>query len=129
MLAEDTTLTHPDFVRCVLPVAGYAITGSRDDVIRVWNVSTGRLINTLIGHFDQVSALALHGDMLWTGSLDRTVRCWNVKEQVIVVNDKVASAALVETVVVDESHLIPPKPKSLMTEDEERELAALMEED
>ncbi|KZF20639.1 WD40 repeat-like protein [Xylona heveae TC161] len=62
---DDTVLAHPDFVRDVVidDEAGWAITACRDEEIRVWDKSTGSLIHTFSGHFDEVTGLAiLQGD-------------------------------------------------------------------
>ncbi len=55
-------------------------TGIRDNAIKLWNVSTGELIHTLIGHTDQVMTVAFSpdGKTLASGSWDDTIKLWNV---------------------------------------------------
>ena len=37
---SDSTLTHPDFCKCVQPVGGALVaTGSRDETVRIWDVA------------------------------------------------------------------------------------------
>jgi len=49
------------------------------DNINIWNVSTGFTINTLMGHTDYISSLAvLPVGLLASGSDDKTIRIWNV---------------------------------------------------
>ena len=54
--------------------------GGDDDSIRLWNVATGTLLQTLIGHTSAVSGVAFSpdGEILASGSYDRTIRLWNV---------------------------------------------------
>lgn len=68
-------------MKAVLPICdgAYLATGCRDENIRIWCMSTDKCINTVKGHFDEVSSLALIGSTLWSGSLDATVRSWDLK--------------------------------------------------
>lgn len=50
--------------------------GSADRTIRIWNLTTGQLEQTLNGHTDLVLALAITpGDrFLYSGSADKTIK-------------------------------------------------------
>ena len=52
--------------------------GSVDKTVRVWDVNTGVLLNTLIGHTDMVTSVSFSpdGQMLTSGSWDKTVILW-----------------------------------------------------
>ena len=52
------------------------ISGSFDDTIRVWGVSTGELETTLSIHTRTVTALLVHGDFLFSASDDGTIQKW-----------------------------------------------------
>lgn len=52
--------------------------GSKDKTIRVWDLYTGELLQTLIGHGASVSSITMSSDgqILASGSEDKTVRVW-----------------------------------------------------
>lgn len=59
-----------------------AITGGRDGIVRVWNVSTGELRASLVGHNGGVQSVACidsdAGPLAVTGGRDGTVRVWDL---------------------------------------------------
>ncbi len=54
-------LGHSDRVRCVsmTPDGQYAVTGSSDNTIKLWNMSNGLLIRTFNGHRGLVYAVQI----------------------------------------------------------------------
>ncbi|KAF7311609.1 Argonaute-like protein [Mycena kentingensis (nom. inval.)] len=133
-LKSTATITHAVNVRCVLPLNDlnepYVLTGS-GDVIRVYDISTPakpELLNEIDAHWHDVTALQLWIRPLagkpelaepWvvSTSLDGTVRKWRVADAL---NPQPRQP-------------LPKKEKKKagfeMTEDEERELAELMDDD
>lgn len=120
----DTKLPHPDFVKCVLVVGEFIITGfvhhlnlitrCRDENIRVFDGSD-RLVHIFQGHCDEVSCLVSTGDgNIVSGSLDATVRVWKLSEI-----GSLGKEVLKEVEVVEEKI-------DLMNAEEEAELLALM---
>lgn len=77
----DTTIQHPDFVRDVVTFEdlGLVITACRDEEVRVWEISSGKLVCTYSGHFEEVTALvAVGGKKVASVSIDGTLRQWSL---------------------------------------------------
>lgn len=55
--------------------------GSHDDLIKVWDITTGDVIKTLAGHDDWVYDIELSADeqVLYSASLDKTIKVWDLK--------------------------------------------------
>ncbi|KAF2421179.1 WD40 repeat-like protein [Tothia fuscella] len=126
--AVDTTLTHPDFVRDVVvdENGGWVVTACRDEEVRVWERGSGKLFHTFSGHYEEVTGLLLLADLVVSVSIDGTVRQWSLKKADLVKAIEEAAKPPLEEEEGEEEE----KPKgSGMTEEEERELAELMESD
>ncbi|KAI2791237.1 hypothetical protein POX_c04094 [Penicillium oxalicum] len=118
----NLTLEHPDFVRDVLVYenGGWVVTACRDEHVRVWNRSTGQLHHTFSGHFEEVTGLALVGSTVVSVGIDGTIRQWSVRP------DELQKAVdLAKKGPIEEKK---PETETMLTEEEERELAELMEE-
>ncbi|KAH8813626.1 hypothetical protein DL96DRAFT_1698731 [Flagelloscypha sp. PMI_526] len=70
-------------VTCLLvsPNQDRIISASDDHTIRVFNLRTGVLEQTLDGHEGGVWALSMCGERLVSGSTDRTVRVWDLRRE------------------------------------------------
>lgn len=57
------------------------VSGSRDKVIKIWQLETGELLHTLKGHRDAVLAIALSpdGQIIASGSADKTIKLWHLQ--------------------------------------------------
>jgi platelet-activating factor acetylhydrolase IB subunit alpha len=65
------------------PVSGsFLASGSRDKTIKIWEVSTGLCVVTLIGHDNWVRSVRFHpnGKYLLSVSDDKTIRIWDLKQ-------------------------------------------------
>ncbi|MCJ1363959.1 hypothetical protein MMC16_003068 [Acarospora aff. strigata] len=123
---SDTVLTHPDFVRDVVvdDRGGWVVTGCRDEEVRVWNRATGALHHTFSGHFEEVTGLLLVNQTVISVSIDATIRKWSLKPQDL--NKAKVEAEEAKSGVAEE--IMEPAKPSLMTAEEEEELADLMDD-
>jgi serine/threonine protein kinase len=77
------TLTgHSDSVDClaISPDGQTLASGSRDNTIKIWNLSTGQVRSTLTGHSGWVNSVAISpdGQTLASGGRDNTIKIWNL---------------------------------------------------
>jgi len=137
-------LTHPVAVRAILPLnltslsEPYLLTAA-GDVLRIYDISTldePEYIGEVDAHWHDIIAIRLWMRKFvgadgkariepWviTTSLDRTIRKWKLAELL-----SPSTVKAVPEIQVQEQ-ISPQAIVSCMTEDEERELAELMEED
>ncbi|KAI0381500.1 WD40 repeat-like protein [Hypomontagnella monticulosa] len=125
--ATDDSIHHGDHVRAVAVTDQWIITAGRDEDIKVWDRSSGKLRCTLEGHYDEVTDLITldGGRRVVSVSIDGTVRTWPLDptefDKINKEREDRAKGVQKET---------PAEPAGgKMTADEEAELAALMEED
>lgn len=124
----DTVLQHPDFVRDVVvhERLGVVVTACRDEEVRVWDLSSGDLVCTYTGHFEDVTALAISGSDIVSVSIDGTIRKWSLRKQDIA--DYKARLKAEDNDIAE----LPAKPErreGLLSAEEEAELAELMDDD
>ncbi|KAJ9604656.1 hypothetical protein H2200_010770 [Cladophialophora chaetospira] len=120
----DTTLTHPDFVRDVVTHGryGWVITACRDENVRVWNMATGDLYHVFTGHYEEVTGLAVTGDLVISVSIDATLRRWSLAPVDL---RKAVEEAKNPKLLEQEPE--PDVDMGMLTAEEEAELRALME--
>ncbi|ORX74865.1 WD40 repeat-like protein [Linderina pennispora] len=123
----DITMQHKAFVTSVLPVmqAGVVITGTRGGDISVWRVSAGapELIREIHAHSDDVVCLRQQGRLFYSSSLDETLRVWDIKEVI----DFKGGMSYVPPELAALRQQQKKAAETMLTEDEERELAELMD--
>lgn len=60
------------------------VTGSKDSIARIWDVRSGRCINTLSQHTDSITAVRwVTETQIVTASRDKTVKIWNTDGQLV----------------------------------------------
>ena len=126
---SDTTIEHGDYVRAVAleEVGGYVITAGRSEDVKVWDRGSGDLVHVFQGHYDEVMALVMFGQRCVSVGIDGTVRVWSLKSEDLE-NARTKQQEDQEVLTADVA-AEGNNTESGMTEEEERELAELMEED
>lgn len=78
------------------PDSLYIATGSKDKSAKLWEVSTGREVRSLLGHAGTVSTLdfSADGKYLLTGSSDLTAKVWEIETGKEVLSVKGGSQAI-----------------------------------
>ena len=78
----DINMSHSNYVTSVAISSGgkHLVSGSGDKTVKIWDMSTGRLVNTLRGHGDSVESVAISsdGEYIVSGSRDTTVKVWDI---------------------------------------------------
>ena len=80
-LVLQTGHTSGIFATTFGPNGEWLATGGADNVVRIWDVSTGRELRALRGHTGWIKSLAASkdSDLLVSAGNDRVIRLWNVK--------------------------------------------------
>jgi WD40 repeat protein len=57
---------------------GSLVSGHMDGTIRIWNISSGYLINTILAHSSKINSLVIlkNGDLV-SGSDDKSIKIWD----------------------------------------------------
>ncbi|KAJ1483701.1 WD40-repeat-containing domain protein [Baffinella frigidus] len=76
-----TITGHSSYVSCFAFSADgkRVVTGSFDNLVKIWDARTGAEVCTLTGHLDQVTCIALSrdGKRVVSGSCDGLVKVWD----------------------------------------------------
>ncbi|EPQ64481.1 Bgt-2434 [Blumeria graminis f. sp. tritici] len=115
---------HGDYVRAVAVTDNWVVTAGRNEDINVWSRATGKLWHIYEGHFDEVTGLVVieKGKRIVSVGIDGTVRVWELGKKEL--------EKEIEKRRLGDSHqeAVPTIP-SLMTAEEEDEIAELMNSD
>ena len=126
----EESFEHGDYVKAVVVTDDWAITAGRNEDVKIWNITLGKLYATLEGHFEEVTDLVLFRDdqgqpkTVGSVSIDGTIRTWPVaKTELDEAIEKMKQVAKPKEEPEEE-----PK-GSVLTAEEEAELAELMGDD
>ena len=135
----DTTLPHGDYVRAVVVSSdlGLIVTAGRSEDVKVWEAGSGELVHSYEGHYDEITGLVLvHGgrgiEVVSVG-IDGTVRRWGLGREELERarregEEEAGRRERGELAEEDGGDGGERVKGGLLTEEEERELEALMEE-
>lgn len=124
--STEETYEHGDYVRATVVTADWVVTAGRDEDVKVWDRATGKLQHVYEGHYEEVTGLVVvQGEQVVSISIDGTVRTWGVSRAELAKAIK-EKEERVKGVVEEEKVEVK---KSVMTEEEEAELAELMGSD
>ncbi|KAG8670195.1 hypothetical protein FPOAC2_09542 [Fusarium poae] len=126
----DDSFEHGDYVRGVLATDQWIITAGRNEDVKIWDRSSGKLYCTLIGHYEEVTDIVMLQDSAGTPrkvcsvGIDGTIRTWPLdKSELDDVVVKIQKAAEPKEEEEEEE-----KNGNLLTAEEEAELAELMDD-
>ncbi|KAI0907008.1 WD40-repeat-containing domain protein [Ustulina deusta] len=124
--ATEDTIKHGSHVRAVAVTDQWIITAGRDEDVKVWDRTSGKLYCTLEGHYDEVTDLVIlaEGDLVASVSIDGTVRKWSLHKNEL---DRVNKERTEKAKGIQKEDSAEPG-ENLMTLEEEAELAAMMED-
>jgi WD40 repeat protein len=67
---------------CFSPDGRYALSGSEDRTVKLWDIEKGNCIRTLSGHTEAVNSVCFSpdGKHALSGSVDKTVKLWDIEK-------------------------------------------------
>ncbi len=76
---------HKQTVRCVAINEDKVFSASDDKTAKIWSISAGECVHTLMGHTGGIYALAVNVQqgLVSTGSKDTTIRVWKVDDEYV----------------------------------------------
>lgn len=125
----EESFHHGDHVRAVAVTQRWLITAGRDEDVKFWDRSSGKLYCSLEGHYDEITDLAViqsSPERVVSVSIDSTIRIWPSEIpalDALVEEQKAAASRGADMEQQDD------KADNLLTADEEAELAALMDDE
>ncbi|KAH6850859.1 WD40-repeat-containing domain protein [Chaetomium sp. MPI-CAGE-AT-0009] len=123
----EDTFHHGDHVRAVAVTDKWVVTAGRDEDIKFWDRTSGKLHYSLAGHYDEVTELVVlrgpngSGNRVCSVSIDGTVRTWPLEKAAL-------DAAVEEQEKPAEEDKKEVGSEGLLSAEEEAELAALLDE-
>ncbi|EOO03614.1 putative wd repeat-containing protein [Phaeoacremonium minimum UCRPA7] len=130
--SSEDSFNHGDHVRAMAVSDEWVITAGRDEDLKFWERTSGKVSYSLEGHYDEVTDLVVlkspnrRQDRLCSVSIDGTVRTWPLEKGGLDAVIKEQEEAKIEKNKENETDTTE---ENLLTADEEAELAALMDDD
>ena len=126
--SAEETYEHGDYVRAIVVTSYWVVTAGRDENVKVWDRATGKLWHVYEGHYEEVTGLVLLEGVrkVVSVSIDGTIRTWGLGK--VDLDKARKEREEKEESLMKEKEKVEPK-KSLLTAEEEAELAELMDFD
>ncbi|KIW63682.1 hypothetical protein PV04_08665 [Phialophora macrospora] len=96
--------TNADFVGAIQCFDAALACGTADGMVRLWDLRSGQVHRSLVGHTGPVTCLQFDDTHLVTGSLDRSVRIWDLRMGTIF--DAYAYDAPITSMMFDSRHIV-----------------------
>jgi WD40 repeat protein len=124
--ATEETIEHGDYVRAIAVTQDWIITAGRGEDVKVWERSTGELFHVYDGHFEEVTGLVVLDDerKIVSVSIDGTIRTWSLTRNELI-KARTEKEEKSKGLLKDNS----VQKETLMTAEEEAELAELMDDE
>jgi WD40 repeat protein len=74
----STNLNHQSPITSVAVSENWLFSGSYDNTIKQWDISSGQYVQTFVGHDNKVRSVAVSEKWLFSGSDDNTIKQWNI---------------------------------------------------
>lgn len=125
--STEGSYEHGDYVRAVVVTDDLVITGGRDEDVKIWDRATGKLSHVYEGHYEEITGLVLlkGQEKVVSVSIDGTIRSWGLSKADL---EKARKEREEASAGVPKEEKLPVK-RSLLTAEEEAELADLMGSD
>jgi WD40 repeat protein len=68
-----------------------------DNMIQLWDLNSGELVQSLTGHTGSIASLVVENDALVSGSFDTTVRVWKLARPQALAHDEPSNSRLIAT--------------------------------
>ena len=75
---------HTSTVRCLAMHDNNIVSGSCDGTLRVWDLTRGECVHTLVGHSASVRCVVYDGERAVSGASDYLVKIWDVETETCV---------------------------------------------
>lgn len=132
--AMEETYEHGDCVRAVAITDQWVLTAGRDEDVKVWDRASGKLHLALQGHYDEITDLVILRstkslpERVCSVSIDGTVRTWPLDHKGLD-ETKDRQEQEVDLAAAAKGPKQPNPGGSMLTAEEETELAELMTDD
>lgn len=106
MVAEfqDYQLRGADIVDTIQCFHTALATGTKDGVIRLWDLRSGQVVRTLQSHIGPITGLGFDAHNVISGSLDKSVKVWDLRTGLLV--DAYAYNHPVLSLAFDANHIV-----------------------